>query len=280
MKEFSRATAVRPRNEDEGDAADAGERRVEFDADLDAQWSVGDKLHGGYVLAVMARAAARAASPEHPHPAAVSATFLRAPDPGPVVIAVDTLREGRTVSQLRVRMSQDDRPMVEALICQERLEDADPWWSAAPPVELPDRQDCFLAPKEPPGAGFPVPLMEVVEEHVDPGVLGFALGEPSRRGLIQGWQRLADGTDWDPFSLLVALDMVPPASYDLALPGWAPTIQLTAYIRRLPAPGPVRVRMRATDVGGDRIDETVHVWDSKDRLVAQATQLAAVRIPS
>ncbi|MFC7731247.1 acyl-CoA thioesterase domain-containing protein [Actinomadura keratinilytica] len=61
MKEFSRATAVRPRTE--GDHPETGERRAEFDADLDAQWSVGDKLHGGYVLAVMARAAARTASP-------------------------------------------------------------------------------------------------------------------------------------------------------------------------------------------------------------------------
>ncbi|GLZ14133.1 hypothetical protein Acsp04_43680 [Actinomadura sp. NBRC 104425] len=278
MKEFSRAAEVRPRNE--GSDAETGERRAEFDADLDAQWSVGDKLHGGYVLAVMARAAARTASPAHPHPVAVSATFLRAPKPGPVVISVDVLREGRSVSQLHARMSQDGRPMVDALICQERLGDADPWWSAEPPAELPDRQDCVLVGKEPPGGGFPVPLMEVVEEHIDPGVLGFAAGEPSRRGLVQGWQRLADGTDWDPCSLLVALDMVPPASFDLALPGRAPTIQLTAYIRRLPAPGPVRVRMQATDVGGGRMDETVHVWDSKDRLVAQGSQLAAVRMPS
>ncbi|MBX6767645.1 MAG: thioesterase family protein [Actinomadura rubrobrunea] len=269
MKDFSAATAVRPRNEADG----------EFDAELDAQWSVGGKLHGGYVLAIMARAAARVSTPEHPHPTAVSAAFVAPPEPGPVAIRVETLREGRTVSQLRVRMTQDDRPMVEALISQGRLDDADPWWSGPAPVELPDRQDCVRVPKQAPGAGFTVSLMEVVEEHLDPDVLGYVSGTPSRRGLVQGWQRLADGSDWDPLSLLVALDMVPPASFDLGLSGWAPTIQLTAYIRRLPAPGPVRVRMQATDVGGQRMNEVVDVWDGKGRLVAQGTQLAAVRTP-
>lgn len=73
---------------------------------------------------------------------------------------------------------------------------------------------------------------------------------------------------------------MPPASYDLGLPGWAPTIQLTAHVLRLPAPGPVKVRLSVTEVGGGRMDETAMVWDSRDRLVAQATQLAAIRVPA
>ncbi|GAA3582139.1 thioesterase family protein [Nonomuraea rosea] len=253
----------------------------EFGAVLDAQWSVGTRLHGGYLLAVLGRAACEsAAGAGHPHVTAVSGSFIEPPEPGEAVARIETLRVGRSVAQVRAALVQQGRTRVEAHITLGLLDDSDPWWSAAEPVELPPEQDCFLAPIEPPGAGFPVPLMAVVEERIDPGHLAFAFGAPSKRGVIASWQRLADGSDWDPLSLLVALDPVPPVSFDLGLPGWVPTIQLSAYLRRLPAPGPIRVRLTATDVGGDRMDEVAHVWDDKGRLVAQATQLAAVRLPA
>ncbi|MDF2705298.1 MAG: acyl-CoA thioesterase [Nonomuraea muscovyensis] len=252
-----------------------------YGAELDPQWSVGTRLHGGYLLAVLGRAACLSSGGAgHPHVTAVSASFVEPPEPGAAEVRVETLRVGRSLAQVRATLAQRDRPLVEALITLGALDDTGPWWSAAEPVEIPPREECFPAPANPPGAGFPVPLMDVVEQHIHPEHLAFAFGAPARRGLIATWQRLADGSDWDPLSLLVALDPVPPASYDLGLPGWVPTVQLSAYVRRLPAPGPVRVRLQATDVGGDRMDETAQIWDHKGRLVAQATQLAAVRIPS
>ncbi|MFI6920396.1 thioesterase family protein [Nonomuraea spiralis] len=252
----------------------------DFGATLDAQWSVGTKLHGGYLLAVLARAACESSAGErHPHVTAVSGAFVEPPEPGPADVRVEPLRIGKSVAQVRATLAQEGRILLEAHVTLGVLDDADPWWSSLPMVELPPEEDCFLAPTDPPGADFPVPLMGVVEERVDPAHLAFAFGAPSRRGEIASWQRLADGSDWDPLSLLVALDPVPPVAFDLGLPGWVPTIQLSAYVRRLPAPGPIRVRLTATDVGGDRMDEVAHVWDSKGRLVAQATQLAAVRVP-
>ncbi|MFC7582953.1 thioesterase family protein [Nonomuraea antimicrobica] len=251
-----------------------------FGALLDAEWSVGTRLHGGYLLAVLARAACESpAGAAHPHVTAVSATFVEPPEPGEAVARVDTLRVGRSLAQVRATLAQRGRTCVEAHVTLGVLDDSDPWWSAHEPVSLPPEQDCFLAPVDPPGTDVSVPLMAVIEERVNPEHLAFAFGAPSMRGEIASWQRLADGSDWDPLSLLVALDPVPPVSFDLGLSGWVPTIQLSAYIRRLPAPGPIRVRMSATDVGGDRMDEVAHAWDDKGRLVGQATQLAAVRLP-
>ncbi|MET9343060.1 thioesterase family protein [Nonomuraea sp. NPDC003804] len=268
MTTFGEATAVVPR-------ADGG-----FDATLDETWSVGGKAHGGYLLAVMGRAAVESAGHDHPHVTAVSGAFVSPPAFGPARVEVETLRQGKAVTQVRARLSQDGAPLVEALITLGRLTEEDPWWSDLEPVDLPDEQECWLSPTEPPGAGMRVPLMEVIEQRLNPAHLAFAFGEPSRRGVIAGWQRLADGSDWDPLSLLVAMDPVPPVSFDLGATGWVPTIQLSAYIRRLPAPGPLRVRLTASDVTGERMDETAHAWDAKGRLVAQATQLAAVRTPA
>lgn len=265
MAHFRTATALRRRGDD-----------PVFDTELDPQWTIGTKLHGGYLLAVLAKAAAEISS--HPHLTAISGSFSVAPEPGPAVVEVEVLREGRGLTQLRARLSQGGAPCTEALITQGVLTDGDAWWSGVDPVELPPEQDCLPVPADG-GGGFRIGLMDVVEQRLDPVAAGFAVGQPSRKGVISSWLRLADGSDWDPVSLLVALDPVPPISYDLGIAGWAPTVQFTAYLRGLPAPGPVRVRMRAGELGGDRMDEVAELWDEKNRLIGQATQIAAVRLP-
>ncbi len=58
-----------------------------------------------------------------------------------------------------------------------------------------------------------------------------------------------------------------------------PTLSLTAYVRARPAPGPLRIRQTAHSIDDHRVDEACEIWDSTDRLVGQATQLAAIRIP-
>lgn len=265
MGSFKEATAI----EAAGDGV--------FTADLDAQWSVGTKLHGGYLLAVVARAAAELA--EHPHLTAISGSFPMAPDPGPATIHVEFLQASRTMTQLRARLTQNGKPCVEALVTQGTLTEDDPWWTRVEPPEMLAEQDSFRFSGKPPGGTFEVPILDVVEARIDPAALGWAMGEPARQGSICTWQRLADGSDWDPLSLLVALDPVPPVSFELGAPGWAPTLQMSAYIRRLPAPGPVRIRMHANDVTNNRMDEAAFAWDSSGRVVAQANQFAAVRVP-
>ena len=58
-----------------------------------------------------------------------------------------------------------------------------------------------------------------------------------------------------------------------------PTLTLTSYVRARPAPGPLRIRQFVQSVDDGRFDEVCEIWDSTDRLVAQATQLAAIRLP-
>ena len=81
-----------------------------------------------------------------------------------------------------------------------------------------------------------------------------------------------------PISLLYAVDAFPPATFEIEQTGWVPTLELSAYVRALPAPGPVQVLQRAQLIDAQRVDETCFVWDSAGRLVAQATQLAGIRL--
>ncbi len=250
-----------------------------FDVELDPQWTVGDKPNGGYLLSMLARAATSTeAAAQHPHPLAANATYLAAPAVGPAAVEVTPLRVGRSASQVRTRLVQHGRPCVEALLTLGRLDpNATPLWADSPAVALPAEDECVALPVEPPGAGFKVNLMEVVEQRLDPAVLGFAFGQPTQQAELRGWLRFADGLAPDPLSLLFVADSFPPATFAIGSVGWVPTLELTVYVRAVPAPGALRVRQVARLVEDGLVDEVCEVWDARGRLVAQATQLAKVR---
>ena len=258
-----------------------------YTASLDPEWTVSGNPHGGYLLALMARAAI-AADDEgaHPHPLSASAVYVTPPAVGPATIAVEHLRRGRTASQLRARLLQDDRVRVEGLFTLGRLDDVgfDGWVDAAPPDVAPP-EGCPISPVTPPGTGVRVAMLDMVEQRLDPA----SFGDPARAtaghsgyeggsGEFRGWLRFVDGTPFDPVSLLYVADSFPPATLTLGSVGWVPTLELTAYVRAVPAPGPLRVRQRVRVLSAPVVDQVCEVWDSKDRVVVQATQLALVRL--
>jgi acyl-coenzyme A thioesterase PaaI-like protein len=245
-------------------------------------WTIAGKPNGGYLLAMLARAAGSVGP--HPHPIAASAHYLRSPDPGPVEIEVEVLRAGRSASQVRARLNQDGAACIEALLTTSALEpDTKPYWGdGVPDSEGPGREgasfaDAIRLPGVNP-AGVRVAIMDQVDLRLDPSSLGFGRGRPSGRGELRGWLALPDGEAFDPLSLVYAVDAFPPATFDIEMTGWVPTLELTTYVRALPAPGPVRVLQRAHLIDAQRVDEACWVWDSTGRLVAHGTQLAGIRL--
>ncbi len=247
-----------------------------FDADVNAEWTIGGKPNGGYLLAMLGRAAASVS--RHRDVIAASAHYLHSPDPGPVVIEADVLRTGRSASQVHARMSQGDQVCVEALLTTTRLEATVPFWDRGlPAMSQIAFEDCTrLVPRTP--NGIPVALMEQIEVRLEPGSDSFITGEPSGQGELRGWLALPEGEPFDPASLLFAVDAFPPATFDIEFTGWVPTLELTVYVRALPAPGPVRILQRAHLIDAQRVDESCFVWDHAGRLVAQGTQLAGIRL--
>jgi hypothetical protein len=248
-----------------------------FEVEIDANWTIGGKPNGGYLLAMLGRSAI-AVGP-HGDILASSAHYLRAPEPGPASIEATLLRAGRSASHIRATLTQHDRPCVEALLTAGELaaESAPYWQAGLPRFDGPAYEECEpLVPRLP--HGMRVAIMEQIEVRLDPGSTGFTRSEPSGRGELWGWLALPGGEPFDPVSLLFAVDAFPPATFDIEMSGWVPTFELTAYVRALPAPGPVRVLQRAQLIDGQRVDEACFVWDHHGRLVAQATQLAGIRL--
>lgn len=262
---FSAVSALRP--------VDDGR----FEGEVDADWTIGGKPNGGYLLAMLGRVAVEVGA--HPHVLSASAVYLRSPAPGPVTVEGQVLRTGRSASQLRARMGQEGRACVEALFTTAELRvDGDPYWAAgAQPPEIAEFDSCLRVPGRSP-LGVPVAILDQVDLRLDPATAGFARGAPTGRGELRGWLSLPGEEPFDPVSLLYAVDALPPATFDVAPTGWVPTLELTVYIRALPAAGPVRVLHKASLIDAEKVDEACLVWDGRGRLVAQATQLAGVRL--
>jgi acyl-coenzyme A thioesterase PaaI-like protein len=264
------ATTVRP----------AGAGR--YDVELDPAWQVAGRPNGSYLLAVTGRAAlTELAATEDgrtfPHPLVASAHFVSSPEPGPATVDVEVLRRGNRTAQTRVSLSTAAGRAVEALVTCGTLETALPHYDGVPAPELPPEADCPRLPVQ--GPGFEVPLMAVISERMDPATMGWAGGKASGAGELRGWVRFDDGREPDPLALLAVVDALPPATFDLGLTGWVPTLELTAHVRAVPATGPLVVRQRARHIAGGRVDEECDVWDSTGRLVATGHQLAGVRHP-
>ncbi len=247
-------------------------------ADLDPDWRVMTKPNGGYLLALLARAATVVPVDLPPHPVAVSAHFLRSPGTGPAQVEATLLRSGLRVAVLRASLRQQERHCVEALVTLGTLTAGDgPWYDDVPPPVLPDPRHCVRADGSRPE--LPVPMLSVLDEDLDPATVGWAQGRPGGSGELRGWLRHADGREPDALALVQAVDALPPATFDLGTTGWVPTLELTAYLRALPAPGPLLVRQRARVVRAGTVDEECDVWDSRGHLVATGHQLAGLRVP-
>jgi acyl-CoA thioesterase len=213
-----------------------------------------------------------------PHPLAVSAHFLSPAELGAAALEVRRLRAGRSLSTARVTLVQGGQARLEALVSAGRIDpDAAPGWRrASGPAGLPPVEACVPARPELPG-GMRANLLDHIDLRMDPATIGWVVGRPSGRLEVRAWVRFSDGRAPDPLALLQVVDALPPSSFDLGLPSWAPTVELTVYLRDLPAPGWLACVVTGHLWQGGWFDEEAEVWDSAGNLVAQSRQFAGAR---
>ncbi|TDC58094.1 thioesterase family protein [Actinomadura sp. KC345] len=258
MSGFGDATAVKQ----------VGEGRYEIV--LDGGYAIGEALNGGYLMAVLARAAVDA-SP-HAHPVSTATNFHRVAKAGPAEVIVEPRKEGRTAAASRVALVQNGRTAIDALITTGTLDAAaEPDWSGEAPPAIPPLEECSdLHP--PAGRGF----ADQVDMRFDRSTMGWLDGQPTGRPEVRGWFRHRDEYAIDAYSLALAVDALPPVALNLGAKGWAPTVELTWHMRAVPVPGWLAVHGTGRLLADGWFDEEVEVWDAAGRLVAQSRQLARV----
>ena len=262
LSEFESAIAVQRQSESA------------FTVELDAEWSVAGAVNGGYLLSVAGQAL-RANSDNAPDPLVVSMYYLGPGQGGKADITTRLIREGKSSSTFAVDLAQNGSPTFTALATMGNLSVLpDDVATTATPPELPDPDKCINVAEAPGDFVESAPLVKRYDMRLDPETAGFALGRPSGRGLLQGWIRLADGAEPDPLALLAFLDAFPPVMFDLGRFNWAPTVELTAHLRAIPAPGWIKAKLYTRNIAGGMFEEDCELWDSAGRLVAQSRQLA------
>lgn len=244
-----------------------------WSADLRAAWSVGGGLNGGYLLAVLGNAV-RAALPQTPDPLVVSAYFTAAAVAGPAEVSVEVKRTGRSRTTVAAELSQQGSARVSALATYGDLAGlpAQVLTTAQRPA-MPPVEECVPSTLAPEEVQAIAPLMSRFEMRFHPEQVGWAVGSPSGEGVLSAWFRLPD-REPDAISLLGAVDALPPVTFPLGMPGWAPTLELTAHVRAVPAPGWLLLRHETRNMAGGLFEEDCEVWDAAGRLVAQSRQLA------
>lgn len=245
-----------------------------FGAELSPAWTIGPKAHGGVLLALCATTARAALDAPGAQPIAVSASYLSPPDPGAVELVTQLVKRGRSVSVVDVQLRSRGRAAVRATVTLGRPDDGAPL-RAAPAA---------LTPAEPPADAIDVgaspmasviTLASVCDLRLDRSTAAFAEGRVDGEAELRLWVR-PHGEHPDVLFALMASDVSPPVTLNLGRGGWAPTVQLTAYLRAAPAPGWLRVQMASACVGGTWFEEDATVLDSTGALVCQSRQLAMV----
>jgi acyl-CoA thioesterase len=250
-----------------------------YDVHLDPGWVVGGGVNGGYVLAVVGNALrAELTDVGQPDPLSVSAYFLTPSRPGPARVRLRKVRVGGRRTTVAASLVQDEDGFeverVSLLGVYGSLGEPGEVERQVPQPDLPPVEECLDASDASEEFLRAAPLLQRFGTRFDPEHAGWRTGKPSGQGVVQGWFKLADDRPLDPVALLLVVDALPPATYDLGRPGWAPTLELTAHVRAKPAPGWAIVRHATHNVSGGQFEEDCEVWDSTGRLVAQSRQLA------
>lgn len=260
-----------------------------YAGELNEHWTIGPKVHGGAMLALCAKAARlehsggrERADPDEGsgapgvEPIAVSGNFLWAPDPGPMEVVTTVRKRGRRVSLIDVELNQGERTAVRvAITLAEPEHDVTPLLSVNPVLAL-------MPPEPPPGLkpiGPGHPMADIV--HLAHGCdirPSLTTMEPRSDGgppVIEYWVRPRDAAPDVLFALLCG-DVSAPVTFGVNRFGWAPTVQLTAYLRARPADGWLRVICTTTEIGQEWFDEDHIVVDCHGRIIVQSRQLAMV----
>ncbi|BBY17897.1 thioesterase family protein [Mycolicibacterium litorale] len=246
-----------------------------YRGELNEHWTIGPKVHGGAMLALCANAA-RIEHAGGVEPIAVSANFLWAPDPGEMQVVATVRKRGRRVSLIDVELNQGDRTAVRAAITLGEPEhDVAPLLSANPVVPL-------MTPEPPPGLEPIGPghhMADIVHlAHgcdIRPSLTTMAPRSDGGPPVIEYWVRPRDAAPDVLFALLCG-DVSAPVTFGVNRFGWAPTVQLTAYLRARPADGWLRVICTTTQIGQEWFDEDHIVVDCEGSIVVQSRQLAMV----
>lgn len=228
---------------------------------------------GGWVAAVLLKAAQAALAPKH-RPRALSVHFLNAVRAGPLDVRVAPLRQGRTVSFWQSELSQGEVRAHAVLTAGVDRPDPHARLYAQPP-QAPGPDAAGLLRFTP-----PTPFGQSVEARWVDG-MPFQDGEAARSVF---WSRIAAAARVDAAALALLSDFMPPRIF-FAAKAFVPssTLSLSLYLHasaeELQAVGEgfILVEVIGRRIAAGYWDHTASFWSADGALLATSEQLALHR---
>ena len=237
------------------------------------RWFVERGPFGGFVSAMLVRAAMAAVQDPKRLPRTLSVHFIDAPKAGPVEVAVTQERVGRSTTALSLRLEQDGTPVVLAIAGLARWRDGEAEWADASAPPAPAPEDC---PPVHRADGMPRFVEQLAVRWVD----GAMPGGGGAQGRNLAWLRPKEGGPLDALAVTALSDgWMPAALSKLGRLAIVPTFDLTIHFRApLPATGDwLLAEYRTRFSAGGAWEEDGELWTQDGALVAQSRQLAMMR---
>jgi Thioesterase-like superfamily len=256
-----------------------------YEAGLDSSWWVDVGPNGGYLAAVLTRAAElEAARLGHDHrPASLSVHYLRAPSAGPAEVRTRLVRSGRTTTVLGLELFQGaDNVVVTALITLTAPADGSTDGLPASASRAPDVPDIDQTPVRSLYVGE-VPTY-LSHWHIKPvvGLLPFTAPVRTLTDPIEsaGWLRLVEDRPVDALLLATMADAWSPLIFGvIAEPILVPTLTFNLLWRGIP-PEDARwclTSLRTEAAASGLVDERVEICAESGELLLQGQQLSQLR---
>jgi acyl-CoA thioesterase len=231
-------------------------------------WATPRGPHGGYVMAILARAMERAAGRQA---RSLTCHFLRPPAVGPITVTTEIVRAGRAMTTVTARMEQGGKPIALTLGAFSGAYDAPELGAVPMPEVAPPEAEVEPLPGAPEFA-----RRLVLQPRI--GALPLAGSDQEQVG---GWIDLPEVEALGGAELCVCADGYYPAIWPrLTEPHAAPTIDLTVHVRApLPVRGPLLARFTSRLARDGFFEEDGELWTRDGTLVAQSRQLALLLSP-
>jgi acyl-CoA thioesterase len=226
-------------------------------------WATPRGPHGGYVMAIVARAMQRAAGRQL---RSITTHFLRPPRVGPVTVQTTVERAGRSMSTVSARMEQDGKPVALALGAFSGAYEAPEVGEVPMPAVAPPANETAPLPGAPPFAQ----RLALQPRFGEPPISG------SDDAIVGGWIDLPEADALDGAAICVLADGYYPAIWPRLTELYAaPTIDLTVHVRtQVPVTGPLLARFTSRLAKDGYFEEDGELWTQDGTLVAQSRQLA------
>lgn len=248
-----------------------------YEARLDTGWWAGVGPNGGYLNAILVHACEAEINDASRTCRSFTTHFLSRASEGPVELQVVTERSGRSLSSVRVSMTQQGRTIAIAIGAFSTGREG-PSFSDVVMPDVPRPEDVVSPGYEP--AIHDLAFPEMAKRYEQKWVLGaraFSGGDEARIG---GWIRLPESQQVDGAVLAAFADAWMPAMFSRVSGPWGiTTVDLTVHVRSLPPvdhDGWCFVLFHSTASLDGFCEEDGIIWASDGTLLAHTRQLMAL----